>query len=230
MSVALSVLEADVRRELSDAAATNNRWSQADLYSFINAAASEFSLRSGVVVTLDESIATVDGTYLYNLPAQCPSVASIIAVYWGDDPIEPTSIYAERRLGNVPHDMTAADRGAPTRYYGVMTVGTTSGGSEQIALFKVPDSAETLHIWYGAEATPMTDAAHTCDIPNAFKYGVIWGACDRATESLEMFSRADRFHKKYVSEIARARAFVESQVSAGLYRRDATSDPTTRQW
>jgi hypothetical protein len=207
-----------VRILLAEASAS--RWTDLTLDGLINFIQSHFSINAGVLVTYDNTtIATLAGTLAYDLPAACAGEASILAVFYDDDPLDPSTPEAETRVGGVPHDTSDTD--TPANWF---TVVETSTGHLQLALNPVPDAVKAVTLWYAREAQPMavaTDAA-ICEIPAQYKLALAWGTAWLAWETLKEFERANRCKDAYFAEIKKARAHVAAMVAAAIKRRDTT--------
>lgn len=196
-----------------------SRWTDLTLDALINFVQSHFSINAGVLVTYDHSIHTVAGTLAYDLPADCPGEASILAAYYDDSPIDPTTPEAEYRLGNVPHD--TADTNTPSYW---LTIVDKATGKLQLVPQPVPDAVKDITIWYAREAQAMavgTDAA-ICEIPNQYKLGLAWGVCWLAWDTLKEWDSSKNAENRYWAEIKKARAHVAAMVAAAIRRRDTT--------
>lgn len=200
-----------VRLELGESAP--GRFSDNLLDKCIETAVKEFSIMSGCLVVLDKTITTAAGTYAYDMPAACPGPQSIIGIRYGNDyHLEATSPTALLRLGYDPDD--TSETGTPEYWYPLADSAT---GRFKLCLFKTPNGAETLKIWYGREA------ASAVEVPDNYKRGVVALACELAFYVVREFGYAQAYHAKGMDVVARARAYVEQQIAAALQHRDGNN-------
>ncbi len=211
----LSAIRTRVRLEIAEPSA--GFWTDAQIDYYINDAAARFASDTGMLTAAPRQTDIVANSTFYTLPPDCPGPHAIMAVYRETTVIDATSVSAIVRADGNPH----ADTGSPTKWYTV-----NSGGDTYLAVYPTPTSGTTngLKIWYWKLSTDMTVDTDECDIPDEYIKGVIWGASTAAFLQRRMIDEGRAYEEKYQAEVARAGAYVDAIVAAGLQDRDASRD------
>jgi len=211
----LSELRTLVRTELGEPSA--GYWSDAQLNSYVNAAAARFSVDTGLLLAAPRKADVEAAHALYNLPDDCPGAQAVVGVFLNGDELSPTSPAALIRLGKKPH----SDTGTPTHWYAVADSGTVC-----LALYPVPGSSITdgLVLWYWKLAAPMSADESTCEIPGEYIRGVVYAAAELAFLAKRETGQAECFRDLYTDEVRRAKASAESLIAASLQHRDVSAD------
>lgn len=189
-------------------------WTNDQIDNYINAAARQFSSDTGIIIAQPVETNIVSGSIGYKLPTDCPGPHAILAVFQQTTQLDPTDIQAILRSGGNPH----VDTGTPEKWHII-----TSAGDVYLALYRIPDSNVTdgLKIWHWKLAVEMTADANECEVPEDFIKGVIYEATRYVFVQKRELEISMTYHGLYLEEVARAQAYVEVLMAAGLQDRDA---------
>jgi len=210
----LAELLVDVRTELAEPVA--GYWTDAQLTGYINRAAVDFSVDTGILQAPPMQANVVADQAGYILPDECPGPQAIVRVYHNGNELTPTTVGALASRGAKPHE----DTGTPKNWYGV-----THGGNNCLMLYPIPEQAlvNGLVLWFWKVAADMAAPADECEIPDEYSPGVVYGATMRGFIAKKEVEQAGVYRGWYQEQAAKAKAWVRAAFTAGVRDGDARS-------
>jgi len=211
----LAQLLEEVRVELAEPTAAY--WTDEQLTGYINLAARDFSVDTGILEAPPVKTDVIAGTAGYVLPPDCPGPQAVCNVFYDTDvELVPTSAVAIAKRDGQPH----ADTGTPTAWYAI-----THGGKNYIMLYPIPSRslAGGLTLWYWKLAATLIDPDDVSEIPDEYSPGIVHGACARAYIAKKDAEQAAIYRAMYAERAAKAKAWVRALWVAGMKDTNARS-------